>query len=132
MDVQKFQVVLSAKDFEKTTAFYGAILGLPVSHSWDRNDGRGAYFACGDAFIEVLDEQSAKHVEILEHGDRVGVTAKALRVGVQVSEVDALHRELEKSGERPTPLVDVPWGHRSFRVADPDGVVLTFYAERDV
>jgi len=132
MEVQKFQVVLVAKDFEKTAAFYGTILGLPVTHSWDRADGRGAYFGCGDGFIEVLDERSAKDVETLEHGDQLGVMAKALRIGVQVADVNALHLELETTGQHPTPLVDVPWGHRSFRVADPEGLVLTFYAERDV
>jgi catechol 2,3-dioxygenase-like lactoylglutathione lyase family enzyme len=130
MDVRKFQVVLIAEDFDRTTAFYRDVLGLPVSYSWDRPGGRGVYFQCGDGFIEVLDERSAEHVAMLEHDELVPLSPKLMRIGVQVEDVDSLHARLREVGQDPTPPVDVPWGHRSFRVADPDGVVLTFYAER--
>lgn len=129
MDVRNFQVVLIAGDFDSTTAFYHDVLGLPVHSSWDRPGGRGVYFQCGKGFIEVLDARSAAHVEGLEHGSIVPLTEKAMRIAVQVADVHELHSKLLAAAEQPTRLVDVPWGHRSFRVADPDGVVLTFYEE---
>ena len=130
MDVRKFQVVLIAKDFDRTLAFYRDVLGLAISHSWDRPDGRGVYFHFGGGFIEVLDERSAEHVEKVEGGAKVPLVAIPARIGVQVDDIEGLYQRL---GSRGIPLqmalVDAPWGHRVFRVADPDGMVLTFYAE---
>jgi catechol 2,3-dioxygenase-like lactoylglutathione lyase family enzyme len=94
VDIRNFQIVLIAEDFDSTSRFYGDVLELPVHWSWDRPDGRGVYFQCGNGFVEVLDAQSAAHVETLEHGSAVPLTKKAMRIGVHVADVSELHLRL--------------------------------------
>ena len=47
---------------------------------------------------------------------------------VQVADADALYRQLLESGALVAEeLADQPWGHRNFRVDDPDGFAIWFY-----
>lgn len=130
IDARWAQVVLISKDFERTKAFYGGALGLPVFTQWDREgEGRGVIYRCGAAYIEVLDEAAAANVADVSDGHDVALVAQPAGLLIGVPDVDSLYDEM--TGLRAGPmssLWDAPWGHRGFRVADPDGFVVTFFS----
>src|SRR5687768_5387610 len=100
--------------FDDGCAFYGDVLGWPVTRQWD-DHGRGRIFGYGDA----------ARVELIE-GEPTDV--QGVFVSVEVDDVAALHRRLEDAGHRPDgDPADQPWGHRSFPVTDPTGLRLVFF-----
>jgi catechol 2,3-dioxygenase-like lactoylglutathione lyase family enzyme len=54
MQIRQFRVVVKAKNFERTSRFYGEVLALPRLQSWDHEEGRGALFQAGAGAIEVV------------------------------------------------------------------------------
>ncbi len=114
----EMRVLVGAKDYAASTAFYGNLLRFPVQEEWDESDGRGTLFATGGGVIEVV-EDSPHHPAETPHG---------VSVAIRVGDVDALHARLVDARVVPTdPLADRPWGHRSFSVHDPSGLALTFF-----
>ena len=112
------RVLVGAKDYSASTAFYRDLLRFPVQEEWDGSDGRGTLFATGGGVIEVM-EDSPHHPAAAPCG---------VRVSIEVGEVDGLHARLAEEGIVPTdPLADRPWGHRSFTIQDPSGLPLTFF-----
>ena len=127
-------MLLIADDFDRTCAFYRDVLGLLVDESWDNAepDGRGVVFRCGGARIEVLYQRAAGYVVEITEGRTLPLTGRPAGLVVELPDVDALHERLSSQGVGPIGrLWDTPWGHRGFRVADPDGFVLTLVSSAD-
>lgn len=59
MEIRQFRVVLRAKSYDRTTAFYGEILGLRRIDEWESGGVRGALFQAGPGVIEVLGRSAA-------------------------------------------------------------------------
>ena len=59
MEIRQFRVVLRAKSYDSTTAFYGQILGLRRIDEWESGGVRGALFQAGPGVIEVLGRSAA-------------------------------------------------------------------------
>jgi catechol 2,3-dioxygenase-like lactoylglutathione lyase family enzyme len=55
MNISEAYVTYNASDFDVTCAFYEQRLGFRPVHRWDRADGRGCYYAAGEAtVVEIL------------------------------------------------------------------------------
>jgi uncharacterized glyoxalase superfamily protein PhnB len=103
--------------------FYGGMLGLPVADTWEAPGYPGTVYALegrgSDLLIEVLDVGS---------GSAAGDAPSSTQLMVQVEDVDTLYRQFVRSGARAAEgLANQPWGHRNFRVDDPDGFSIWFY-----
>lgn len=120
-----FRCAFFARDYEASIAFYGNALGLPVVERWERGpDDRGTLFAAACGVVEVLarprrwDPSSPWDVR----------PPQGVVLVVEVADADGLHRQLVARGvaveEGPT---DQPWGHRSVRLRDPDGLQLYLF-----
>jgi uncharacterized glyoxalase superfamily protein PhnB len=114
----ELRVVRTTDRFDDVCAFYGDVLGWPVTKEWD-DHGRGRIFGYGDA----------ARVELLEADDGTEVDApRGIFLSVEVDDVQALHDRLLAAGAEPHgELTDQPWGHRSFPVTDPAGLVIVFF-----
>lgn len=106
--------------FNEMCAFYGVMLGRPVTRQWDDTEddgGRGRIFGFGDGRIEVM-EGPADSVD----------PVSGVFLSIEVDDVDALHERLVAAGVRVVePLADQPWGHRNLAVLDPSGLKLVFF-----
>jgi len=112
------RVLVGAKDYPKSTAFYRELLMFPVQEEWDGSDGRGTLFATGGGVIEVMEDSPHHPAE----------PPQGVRVSIEVRDAEGLHSRLSEAGVVPTdPLADRPWGHRSFTIEDPSGLPLTFF-----
>lgn len=127
MSQGQFRFAYFTPDYEPTVAFYRDGLGLPVLSTWDRNpDDRGTIFAAASGMIEVLQLPRGggpSHVQ----DDRPPQGA------FMVIEVDQLETRYQQAVERGLPiqegLTDQHWGHRSFCVREPNGLILYFFRE---
>src|SRR4028118_821828 len=54
MEIRQFRVVVRAKNFDRTSRFYGESLAFPRLQAWDREDERGALFQAGAAVVQVV------------------------------------------------------------------------------
>jgi len=123
----QFRVGYFARNYDATVAFYREGLELEVIESWDRGaDDRGTLFAAASGVIEVL-AAPAK-------GESFGAfDARPPRGAFMVIE----SRDVEASYERAVakqlpikePLTDQKWGHRSFCVTEPNGLILYFFRD---
>jgi catechol 2,3-dioxygenase-like lactoylglutathione lyase family enzyme len=112
------RVLISAKDYEETLAFYRELLELPIADSWDDPDGRGTLFAAAGGFIEVF--------EANEHHPAHGV--EGVRLAIEVADAQTIHDRVASRGISITETIDDrPWKHRSFTIDDPNGLALTFF-----
>ena len=66
------RVIISARDYDETLAFYGKTLGFPIAESWDDPDGRGTIFRAADGMIEVF-EANEHHPHHAVEGVRLGI-----------------------------------------------------------
>ena len=121
----KFRFAYFTNMYEETCEFYTSKLGFKLEHSWDRNaNDKGSLFKAGLGLIEVLlltaGEKSKN--EGLDYRSPQG----AFMV-IQVWDIDALFDKLKSKGVQfKQEIVDQSWGHRSFTVLEPNGLVLHF------
>jgi len=103
--------------YDETVRFYRDSLGFSVFRQWDRPDGdRGTIFHSpnGGGLIEV----------------EAGETAPSILGGlyIEVSDIDLRYRRLRLSGvEIKKELGHTSYGHRNFKIVDPNGIEIAFF-----
>ena len=125
----KFRLAYFTSKYQETCSFYKDTLEFQLEHSWDRNeDDKGSLFKAGVGLIEVLQQPGGdkKKIKGLDYRQPQGVFAV-----IQVWEIDQLFKKLKNKGvEFKEEITDQPWGHRSFAVLDPNGIVLFFIQDQ--
>jgi catechol 2,3-dioxygenase-like lactoylglutathione lyase family enzyme len=121
----QFRFSFFTQDYEATVAFYRDGLELPVLEFWDRSpDDRGILFGAASGMIEVLAFPRSGHASHL-FDDRPPQGA------FMVIEVDDLEDRYRRAVEKGLPikqkLTDQDWGHRSFCLSDPNGLIVYFF-----
>jgi catechol 2,3-dioxygenase-like lactoylglutathione lyase family enzyme len=111
--------------YEETVAFYRDGLELPVVESWDRGrEDRGTLFRAAAGLVEVLarpksgrvaapwDPRPPQGVFMVVEADDVGERfRRAVSLGLTIRQA----------------LTEQDWGHLSFTVEDPNGVVVYIF-----
>jgi len=115
-----FRVMLVAKDYNASIAFYRDALGLTVDHEWNFGPKDcGTVFIAGAGMVEILGALPG-----MEYAAPQGAW-----VSMQVEDVDACYTNLQTRDvnilEAPTTY---PWGHRIMKVADPDGLLIWLFS----
>ena len=115
--------------YDETYNFYMNKLVFSLEHSWDRNeDDKGALFRIGEGLIEIL--QRPKDPENKYSGLDYR-TPQGVFTGIQVWNIDELFNEFKaKNVTFKQEIINQPWGHRSFYVQEPNGLVLGFHEEK--
>ncbi|NBE54369.1 VOC family protein [Streptomyces boluensis] len=103
------RTLLRPVDPERSRAFYGEALGLPVYREFGTGPERGTVYFLGGGFLELS-------------GRAERAPSPGVRLWLQVADVAAAHEELRSRG------VDVvreprqePWGLIEMWITDPDG-----------
>lgn len=124
-----FRFTYFTDKYEETCSFYKDKLGFSLEHAWDRNEqDKGALFKAGSGLIEVLLYPTEDdHInEGLDYRSPQGVF-----MCIQVWDVDVLFRTCKLAGVQfKQDLTDQPWGHRSFSILEPNGLVIFFFEEQ--
>lgn len=116
----EIRALVGTTDLERSSAFFRNLFGFPVAEQWDDADGRGTLFRAGDrGVIEVIEGSPGHPAE----------PPRGVRVVVEVSDVDRLHQRVREAGvEIVEPPTDRPWGHRTFEIRDPNGLLIVLFA----
>ncbi|MEU2623146.1 VOC family protein [Streptomyces sp. NPDC007157] len=97
-------------DPERSRAFYGEQLGLPVYREFGTGPERGTVYFLGGGFLEVSGRADAP-------------ASPAVQLWLQVADAAAAHEELVAKGVGIVrPPVKEPWGLVELWIADPDGI----------
>ncbi|MGW2789101.1 VOC family protein [Streptomyces sp. NPDC001251] len=104
------RTLLRPTDPERSRAFYGERLGLPVYREFGTGPERGTVYFLGGGFLEVS-------------GRAERPPAPGLQLWLQVADAAAAHEELAARGVAiARPPVREPWGLIEMWIEDPDGV----------
>jgi methylmalonyl-CoA/ethylmalonyl-CoA epimerase len=123
--VIELRVVLTTDEFDRLASFYLNGLGLDPSQEWPEEQGRALVLDLGRATLEVFDEKQASTVDKIEVGHRA---SGKIRFALEVPDLDAATARLrEHGGKLVHPPVDTPWGDRTARFEDPEGMQITLY-----
>lgn len=122
MKANEFRFVFTARDFDRSVSFYEQTLEMKRIGEWDRQDSRGALLSAGgNAVVEILGAASGATYE--------GPAPSGMFLAIEVDEVDTWYQRLVEAGvEVAGPPRDEPWGHRTIRMSDPDGVSVALYS----
>ena len=127
--VLELRVALTTEDFERQAKFYRDGLGLEPSQVWSADQGQSLVLDMGRATLEVFDEEQAQNIDQMEVGRRV---SGQIRFALQVPNLEAATERLLAHGATLVhPPVDTPWGDRTVRLQDPDGLQITLYQAPD-
>lgn len=125
----KFRFSYFTDSYEETCSFYKSTLGFDLEHSWDRKEhDKGALFKAGIGLIEVLlfPKEEEHRYEGLDYRMPQGVF-----MCIQVWNIDELFKKYKELGVLfKQEIVDQSWGHRSFSILEPNGLVLFFFQEQ--
>jgi predicted enzyme related to lactoylglutathione lyase len=118
MDVLTSRTIIHPSDLDRTLAFYGEALDLPVAREFGEGDGRGVVFFAGGGLIEVVGTDPSPPGS--------GVTAPAagrVVLWLQVRSMGAAVQELAGRGVAVarSPVLE-PWGLVEAWIDDPDGL----------
>ena len=122
----QFRCAYATDRYEATVEFYRDRLGLEIEESWDRSDtDKGTLFKAASGIIEVV-----KRSPDDDHGEWANHRPQCFTIVVEADDVDELYERLTSGGLTVTEgLRNQKWGHRSFRLSDPNGVSLYFFSE---
>ncbi|MGR8011961.1 VOC family protein [Streptomyces hypolithicus] len=103
------RMLLRPTDPERSRAFYGEALGLPVYREFGTGPERGTVYFLGGGFLEVSGRSDVP-------------PSPSIRLWLQVADAAAAYAELSTAGVDVTrPPVKEPWGLIEMWIADPDG-----------
>lgn len=127
MDIRQFRVAIRAKNFDRTTRFYGEVLGLPRLQSWEREDARGALFQIGSGVVEVVGRAQTEAAQGWDEAfDYQGPEQKMTLTLVVPSAEKAYETLLLRDQNIPGGLRHLEDGTLIFQTHDPDGVMIVF------
>jgi Uncharacterized protein conserved in bacteria len=113
----EFRYYYSTPKYHLTIRFYKEILEWKIFNSWDRGDlQRGTIF---------LSPNLTGMIEIEE-----GSSEPAFSGGlyIEIKDIDAWYQQLlQKKFELLQPLFVTSYGHRNFRISDPNGLSIGFF-----
>ncbi|MEM9857656.1 MAG: VOC family protein [Bacteroidota bacterium] len=124
----QFRFTYFTDKYETTTDFYQNKLGFELEHSWDRStNDKGAVFRAARGLIEVLLFPDDEHkVTGLDYRNPQGVF-----MCIEVWNVDQLFEQFKsKAVPFKQEITDQSWGHRSFSIVEPNGLILFFFEEQ--
>ena len=111
---------------EATVSFYRDDLQLAVIDSWDRSeDDRGTLFAASSGVIEVLSRPKSASPHLWDDRPPQGAFMVIEVADVEQAYGRAVARRLPIRQE----LARQPWGHRTFRLQEPNGLTLCLFSE---
>ncbi|AGS67948.1 VOC family protein [Streptomyces collinus] len=103
------RTLLRPTDPERSRAFYGERLGLPVYREFGTGPERGTVYFLGGGFLEVSGRSDTP-------------ASPAVGLWLQVPDMAAAHEELlARDVDIVRPPVREPWGLIEMWIADPDG-----------
>ncbi len=122
-----FRFTYFTTKYAETFDFYENKLGFALVHSWNRSeDDKGALFKMGQGVVEILQRPENPEYAGLDYREPQGVFT-----GIQVWNIDELFTFYKANGlPFIQEIIDQPWGHRSFYIQEPNGLVLGFYQEQ--
>ncbi|MEU1801523.1 VOC family protein [Streptomyces sp. NPDC019937] len=104
------RTLLRPTDPDRSRAFYGEALGLPIYREFGTGPERGTVYFLGGGFLEVSGRSDTP-------------PAPGLQLWLQVADAEAAHEELAaRDVEILRPPKKEPWGLVEMWIADPDGV----------
>jgi catechol 2,3-dioxygenase-like lactoylglutathione lyase family enzyme len=123
MEVLSSRTIIHPRDLERSLAFYGEALGLPVAREFGDGDGRGVVFFAGGGLVEVVGS-ARERVPSPAEGDGVtGSGGADLALWLQVRDIAATLADLGSKGVTITrAAVQEPWGLVEAWIDDPDGL----------
>ncbi len=115
--VTEFRFKLYPKDFYKVKDFYENTLGYQIVDSWDSENDKGVMFNTGDAILELLTPKKGYK------------PMQGAGLSLMVRDVWSLWERLKDHSNIIKPLSQKPstWGDVEFRIADPEGLQITFF-----
>lgn len=118
-----FRFTYFTEKYTETCDFFTNKLSLKLEHAWDRNEhDKGSLFKAGNGLVEVLHKSTNE--EHLSAGLDYRVP-QGVFMCIQVFNVDELFEEYKKNSVLfKQELTNQTWGHRSFSVLEPNGLVL--------
>ncbi len=119
MDVLASRTIIHPADLDRSLAFYGEGLHLPVAREFGEGVGRGVVFFAGGGMIEVVGTGSPQPTT----DDRSASEADRVVLWLQVRSLDAAVVELTERGVVVVrPPKREPWGLIEAWIDDPDGL----------
>jgi lactoylglutathione lyase len=127
--VLELRVALTTAGFDQLSKFYSVGLGLQSSQQWPSDQGRALVLDLGTAALEIFDEKRSQTIDQIEVGRQV---SGQVRFALQVPDLNTAMKQLSAHGATVvhTPIV-TPWGDRTARFQDPDGMQITLYQKPD-
>ena len=123
--IMELRVALTTEAFDRLASFYRDGLGLEPAHEWPADQGRALVFDMGKATLEVFDEKQAQTIDQIEVGRRI---IGQIRFALQVPDLNAAMKRLQEHGATLVHgPVTAPWGDKTVRFQDPDGMQITLY-----
>lgn len=122
-----FRFAYFTDKYKETCDFYTDKLEFKLQFSWERNEyDKGAVFIAGQGLIEIL--HLPKNEEELSNAGLDYRKPQGAFMVIEVPNVDELYQKY-KSKEIPfkQEIINQSWGHRSFSIFDPNGIVLFIY-----
>jgi uncharacterized glyoxalase superfamily protein PhnB len=122
----QFRCAYATDKYEQTVEFYRNGLAFEIAESWERSDDdKGTLFKAASGIIEVVLRSSDER-----HGEWENHRPEGFTIVIESGNVVGLYDEISMRGVSIIEgLKNQKWGHRSFRVSDPNGVSLYFYSE---
>jgi predicted enzyme related to lactoylglutathione lyase len=121
MDVLTSRTIIHPSDLERSLAFYGGMLNLPVAREFGEGSGRGVVFFAGGGLIEVVPGRDADPLL----GSAEQPLQGPITLWLQVRSMDATVDELVGRGiDLVRPPVREPWGLIEAWISDPDGLAI--------
>ena len=119
MDVLTSRTIIHPADLDRSLAFYGEGLHLPVAREFGEGGGRGVVFFAGGGLIEVVGTGSPQPTA----NDRSASETGRVVLWLQVRSLDAAVAELSERGVvMVRPPQREPWGLVEAWIDDPDGL----------
>jgi catechol 2,3-dioxygenase-like lactoylglutathione lyase family enzyme len=119
MDVLASRTIIHPSDLDRSLAFYGDCLHLPVAREFGEGTGRGVVFFAGGGMIEVVGTGPPQPLG----GERPASESDRVVLWLQVRSLEAAVAEL---AEREVVVVRAPtrelWGLDEAWIDDPDGL----------
>jgi lactoylglutathione lyase len=116
---------LTAKDLNKSLAWYRDVVGFTVDQKHER-DGKlmAVSLKAGDVRILIGQDDGGKG------WDRIKGEGFSLQITTAQNIDEVAQRIKQRGGTLATEPTDMPWGARVFRLQDPDGFKLVISSEK--